>query len=367
MTHYYTKVCANIYRGVYSKSREATREYNECKKKIAEMINAGSEKEIIFTSGATHSINLAKNLLINSNIILPGQTILISQLEHHSNMIPWMELISKGISVEAVTIDSGSNLDMEDAAEKIRKRPALIAITHASNVTGELVHLEEVSRMSRENNSILLVDAAQSISHQFVDVKRLGIDMLAFSSHKMLGPTGLGVLYVKEALLKKLRPFFFGGGTVKSVTLNDNYQLLDYPEVFEPGTPNIGAVYGLKEAADFICNIGYKDISEYEEQLCKYMLDKTGGLRKVKIYGSEDTKYRIPTFSFSVDGFSPEEVAMILSEKFNIAVRSGMHCAQPAVEAMDRNGLIRASLTFYNTFDEIDYFINAINTICEEF
>ena len=368
INNYYINSNANVHRGIYSLSEEATRQYEEARNVVAEFIHADS-KEVIFTSGTTDGLNMVADLLNYNNIIKDSDTILLTVFEHHSNFLPWQKLAQKNHSkLELTTITKDYEIDINDMLAKVsRLKPKIIAISNISNVLGTIVPIKEIVLGIREisPNTIVVVDAAQSIAHIKIDVKSLDCDFLAFSGHKVYGPTGIGVLYGKESILKSLLPVRLGGGIIEKVTVEES-TFTDIPHRFEAGTPNIEGAIGLKSALEYINKTGFDKIIKYEKELSDYTYQKLNGIDGIKLY-STSRNNRIGVFAFNIEGIHPHDLAQILDES-NICVRAGHHCAQILHrEVLGVNASIRASVSFYNDSDDIDLLVTKIEEAKRKF
>ncbi len=344
----YKNLNANVHRGIYKIAEDITEEYERSRKEISVFINA-SESEIIFTSNTTESINLAAYMLLQK--LKKGDTIVTTLLEHHSNFLPWKKIAKlAGLNLELVKVTPEGLIDQEDFEKKI-ENAKVVAFTHVSNVAGTIVDAKKLVRKAKERGAFVLIDGAQAAPHMKVDVSDLGADFYAFSGHKMLGPTGIGVLYGKKDLLEELEPPFTGGEMVKEVhKVGQSWN--DIPWKFEPGTPNYIGSIGLAEAVRYIKKIGIDQIETYEKKLSEYLLEKVGNIKGLRYAGPKNN--RAALLAFEIEGVHPHDVAAFLDMK-GIAVRSGWHCAQPLQEELGfSNGTTRASLYFYNTFSEID-------------
>lgn len=384
MNRYYRETNANIHRGVYEMSVESTRLVDEARKKVADFIDA-REEEIIFTRNTSESINLVAYAWGEENI---GEedAVVITKLEHHSNMVPWQELCRrKGAELRVVDIDEKGEL-LEDKEVVIKEENGLklvlggwknvldakvkmVALTGQSNVLGTETPVEEIVKMTKKYspNVLVLVDGAQMVPHMKVDVKALGIDFLAFSGHKMLGPTGVGVLWGRKEILEKMRPFLYGGDMIGEVKLT-GATWTELPSKFEAGTPDIAGIVGMGAAIDYLTGIGMEEIHQYEKELTDYAWNKMGELENeglVTLYGGKETK-RGGAVVFNVTGVHSHDTAQIL-DSFGIAVRSGQHCAAPLVESFGVTAMVRATFYFYNTKEEIDYLIEKIREVPKVF
>ena len=352
MDEYYLKYRANVHRGVHRLSQMATHKYEESRKVVADFINAEFE-EIVFTKNTSESLNLVALGL--EHIFKPGDRIVTTPYEHHSDLLPWQRLAKKkGLRLEFIGGDDEGNLDLSDAERKI-KEATLVTVQHVSNALGVIHEVEELGKMAKEEGAIFVVDAAQSTGHMEVDVKKLHADFLAFSGHKgPMGPTGIGVLYVNKEFFEAFEPPLIGGGTIEDVDLY-GYKLTEPPERFEAGTPNIGGAIGLAAGIQYIQRVGLEEIERQEKKLVKRI---TEGLDELEVpwYGPRDIKKHAGVVSFNVPPLHPHDVAAILDEH-NIMVRSGHHCALPVMKKLGINGTVRASFHVYNSVEEVEAFL----------
>jgi cysteine desulfurase/selenocysteine lyase len=358
ITDFYTNYNSNIHRAVYQLAEEATALYEKSREKIANFIDVSPE-EIIFTRNTTESINLIAHSWARTNL-KKDDGVAITELEHHSNIVPWQILSQEiGTRLEYVGIDENGFLDIEYLIDLISSRKVkLVSLSHMSNVLGTIVPIERIIKIAHENDIPVLVDGAQSVPHMPVSVKKLDCDFLVFSAHKMLGPTGVGVLYAKKEFLEKMRPFMGGGDMIKEVfKFHTNYN--EVPYKFEAGTPNIADVVGFRAAIDYLEKIGMENIRKHEISLTDYALESILSLKYVTVYGPRDTKYRGGVMSFNIADIHPHDLATIMNDH-GIAIRSGHHCAQVLMQRLDVPATSRASFYIYNTKEEIDKFINAI-------
>nr|ACY24548.1 cysteine desulfurase SufS subfamily [uncultured crenarchaeote 76h13] len=358
ITDFYTNYNSNIHRAVYQLAEEATALYEQSREKIANFINVRPE-EIIFTRNTTESINLIAHSWARTNL-KKDDGIAISELEHHSNIVPWQILSQEiGTRLEYVGIDDNGFLDLEYLVDLISsKKVKLVSLSHMSNVLGTIVPIERIIKIAHENNIPVLVDGAQSVPHMPVDVKKMDCDFLVFSAHKMLGPTGVGVLYAKKEFLEKMRPFMGGGDMIKEVfKFYTNYN--EVPYKFEAGTPNIADVVGFGAAIDYLEKIGMENVRKHEIDLTEYALKSILSMKYVTVYGPRDPNYRGGVISFNIADIHPHDLATIMNDH-GIAIRSGHHCAQVLMQRLDVPATSRASFYIYNTKEEIDKFVNAI-------
>ena len=354
---YYEDHNANVGRGVYRWSQVATQRYEVAHDKVASFISA-EPHEVIFTKNTTEGINtIASGLDFKK-----GDVIITTSMEHHSNLMPWMRLKKQGVDLKFIKPDTEGRLDPADFEELIGERTKLVAITHASNVLGSITPVKEISKICKNNNTLLLLDGAQSVPHIPIDVKEMGCDFLAFSGHKMLGPTGTGILYIKESMIEEIEPLFFGGGMISDVSLEE-YSLAKSYDRFEGGTPNIAGGIGLGNAVEYLENLGMGEIRSYEEMLTERLLTGLFDIENVEVYGPLNVKERVGTVSFNIKGLNSHDVALILDEQSGIMLRSGHHCCIPLIRALGVDGTVRASLYIYNTTEEVDKLLETLEDI----
>jgi len=364
VTDFYEKDNANVRRGLSTLAEKAMERYDGARKIIAEFINASSE-EIIFTKNTTEALNLLSYTL-SSIIPKEKDEIVLTEMEHHSNLIPWQQLAKKNkMKLKIIRIKEDFTLDMKDAKQKITDKTAIVSVTHVSNVLGTINQINEIVKLGKNHGAITIIDAAQSISNIKIDVKKLDCDFLAFSSHKMLGPTGIGILYGKKEILEKIPPFNFGGGMIKRVEW-ENAEWADIPEKFEAGTQNIAEAIGLGEAIEYLEKIGLENIAGWEKELTKYALKKLKEVPQIKIY-NPITEKSAGIISFSFGKIHPHDVSALLNEK-GIIIRAGHCCAMPLMKKLGiPQGVSRISFSIFNTFEEIDNIIEALKKIRERF
>lgn len=361
VTSFYEQHNSNIHRGLYSLSQNATTLFEESRKKIAEFIGVTDPSEIVFTGNTTEAINLVAYGWAQP-FLQRGDYIVTTEMEHHSNLVPWIRLQEKkGITLIflPVRIAPGKTQYCLDYRKLLdlnidKKRIKLLAITHASNILGTVNPVSEISNFLKKNriHAKILVDAAQSAPHLRINVRKLGCDFLAFSSHKMLGPSGVGVLWAKRDVLEEMEPLFYGSHMIQRVS-KQNVQLADIPNKFESGTRNLEGVIGLRSAIDYLENIGLETIQQYEQQLNRSMIDMLKRHKNIVIYGPESIKNRLGVFSFNINGIHAHDVSEILN-RFHIAVRTGHHCAQVLMKKLNQAAAIRASLYLYNSEKDIE-------------
>ncbi|MGI0100728.1 MAG: aminotransferase class V-fold PLP-dependent enzyme [Candidatus Micrarchaeaceae archaeon] len=363
--NFYRTYNANIHRGIYRISEQATENYIKSKEKVAELINAGSMNEIIYTRNTTESINLVALSWGNANVN-KGDHVLISEMEHHSNMVPWMLLAKrKGAVLDYVSLDkSSSKIDMNSLNKMLDKDPKIVAVTHVSNVLGTINDVKEITKRAHKKGAMVLIDGAQAVPHMKVDVRSIGSDFYAFSAHKMLGPTGIGVLQASTEILDRMEPVLGGGDMIKSVSF-DSCSWNELPWKFEAGTSNIAGGIGLGEAVDYLGYYGMPNIMMHERSLTEYALEKIGSIKGVKLYGldGKDMDNRTGVISFGIDGVHAHDIAQVFDAE-GIAIRSGHHCAEPLVtQKLNMPALARMSLYLYNKESEIDAAADAIDKV----
>ena len=350
---YYTEENSNIHRGVHTLSQRATTHYELARETVRKHINASSVNEIIFTRGTTESVNLVAHCF-GKLFIHKGDEIILSAMEHHSNILPWQILCEeKGAVLKVIPVNENGELILSEYKRLLSAKTKLIAITHISNTLGVINDVKEITAIAKQNNIPVFIDGAQAIPHMAVDVQDIDCDFYCFSGHKVYAPTGIGVLYAKEKWIEKFKPYQVGGGTIKTVSF-EKTEYVDGPLKFEAGTPNIEGAIGLAAALNYINEIGIENISSYEHELTQYVTQKLKLLNGVVIYG--DVANKASVISFNVKNIHPFDVGTLL-DKQGIAVRTGHHCTQPLMQCFNIPGTIRASFSFYNTKDEIDIFI----------
>ena len=358
---YYTEYTGCAGRSVHKFATRTTEEFEKAREKVAKFINAKRPEEIIWTKNTTEAINLVSH----SFKFNKGDKVLTTNLEHSSGLMPWQLRAEKGdIALDFVLCDNEGEFNIEEFKRKIDKKTKLVSVIHVSNVTGTKAPLEEIIKIAHENGSLVLVDGAQSVPHYPMDVRKLDIDFLAFSGHKMCGPTGIGCLYGKYDLLKELQPFIIGGETIRDADLK--YHVLEeVPQRFEGGIQHYAGAIGLGAAVDYLSSIGMKNIENYEKELTKLLIEGLLTVPKIDLLGPKDYKKKGAIAAFNIKGMEPHDVAIMLDEQ-NIFVRSGMHCAYPIHKFLHENkGSARASLYFYNTKEEVKIFIEKLNNIAK--
>jgi cysteine desulfurase/selenocysteine lyase len=354
--NYYTTLNSNVHRGVHSLSQKATDAFEESRRKTAAFINARSENEIIFTKGTTESINLLA-ACFGKQFIGRGDEIIISAMEHHSNIVPWQMICEeRGAVLKVIPITKEGELQMDVFANMLNEKVKIIALTYVSNALGTVNPVKEIIEQAHAKNIPVMIDAAQAIQHIAIDVQELDCDFLVFSGHKMYGPTGIGVLYGKESWLNQLPPYQGGGEMIKTVSFEKTIYN-EIPFKFEAGTPNIEAAICLGTAIDYLNKIGLENIHQYEDELLKYATEKLTTIDGIRFIGTAKNKSSV--ISFLVNDIHPYDIGTLL-DKQGVAVRTGHHCTQPLMDFYKIPGTVRASFAFYNTKEEIDNFVAAL-------
>ncbi|KAF2332370.1 aminotransferase class V-fold PLP-dependent enzyme [Flavobacterium ginsenosidimutans] len=352
---YYNEINANIHRGVHTLSQLATDAYEISRGKVKDHINAKHAHEVLFTSGTTHGINLVANGF--ASILKPGDEVVVSSLEHHSNIVPWQMLCEKtGAVLKVIPINDNGELIIEEFDKLLSDKTKIVTVNHISNALGVINPIKYIIDKAHSVGAAVLIDGAQAVPHLKPDVQELDCDFYAFSGHKMCGPTGTGILYGKEEWLNKLPPYQGGGEMIKEVTF-EKTTYADLPHKFEAGTPNIAGGIVLGTAIDYLNSIGFENIHEYETELLEHATKRLNEIEGIRIYGN--TKNKASVISFNIDGIHPYDVGSII-DKLGIAVRTGHHCAQPIMNFFCIPGTIRASFSFYNTKEEIDAMVDAV-------
>jgi cysteine desulfurase/selenocysteine lyase len=363
ITEMYSTVNSNVHRGVHYLSQAATDEHEAARKTVQRFINANIPEEIVFTRGATESINLVASSFCRS-FCKEGDEILITAMEHHSNIVPWqIQADIRGLKIKVIPINKDGELIMEEFEKLISPRTKLIAATHISNVLGTINPIDEIIRIAHSHNIPVLIDAAQSVQHAKVDVQKIDCDFLVFSSHKIYGPTGVGVLYGKEEWLNALPPYQGGGEMIESVSF-EKTTFNKLPFKFEAGTPDFVGTAALATALDYVSSIGLDNIAEYESELLRYATEKMLNLPRIKIIGTAQHKSSVISFVFNK--IHPYDIGTLL-DKMGIAVRTGHHCAEPLMKIMGVEGTVRASFAFYNTKEEVDMLVKGLERIIKMF
>ncbi len=356
---FYEKYNANPHRGAYSLSMEATEVYENVRDKIAKFINAEHREEIIFSKNATESLNLVAYSYGLENV-KENDEIVISIMEHHSNLVPWQKVAkTTGAKLKYMYLDENFEISDEEIESKITENTKIVGITHVSNVLGTINNVKKIIDIAHKKGAIVIVDASQSIPHKRIDVQDLNCDFLVFSGHKMLAPLGIGVLYGKKELLNKMTPFLMGGDMIEYVYEQET-SFATLPNKFEAGTQNVGGVVGLGAAIDYIEKIGYENIEKQEKEVVTYAIQELKKLEYLDLYLTSNLENHSGVISFNIKGVHPHDIASILDSQ-NVCVRSGNHCAQPLMRYLGIDSTCRASFYFYNTKEDVDALVNALN------
>lgn len=356
LDRYYRKETSNVHRGLYWLSENATVKFEATRDKIRELINASDRKEVIFTKGTTDSVNLVAQSWGRQNL-KPGDTILLSMMEHHSNIVPWQLVAEQtGAHIKVIPINQRGEILMDEFEKILTKEVKLISCVWVSNALGTINPIEKMVKLAHEKGALVFVDAAQAISHIPVDVQKIGMDFMGFSGHKMFGPTGVGVLYGKQALLESMPPYQGGGDMIDVVTF-EKTTFNDLPHKFEAGTPSISGVIGLGAAVDYIRSIGFDKIHEIETELLNYATEKLSSIPNLEIFGTAKDKTSV--ISFGLKGIHPQDIASLV-DKEGVAIRTGHHCAQPLMKFFNVPATCRASLGIYNNKADIDQLYDAL-------
>lgn len=365
LSRYYTEDNANVHRGVHTLAGRATDAFEAARSKVAKFISAKSSSEVIFTRGTTTALNLVADSYGEANVA-EGNEIVISYLEHHSNLIPWQQLAKrKGATLRYVELEADGSITLEAVRSVLSEKTKIVALAHVSNVMGVIAPLKEIAELVHSVGAVLVADGAQAVPHMPVDVTDLDVDFYAFSGHKMLAPTGTGVLYGKREWLERMEPTEFGGEMIDFVELFDS-TWKEIPWKFEAGTPTIGGEIALGAAVDYLSEIGMENIHAYEEELTAYALSEMQKIEGLTIYGPLDARKRCGLVTFNLDGIHPHDVATVLDEE-GVAVRAGHHCAQSLMKWLGVQSTARASFYLYNTKEEIDVFIRGLQLTKEYF
>ncbi len=353
----YRSYNANIHRGIHTLAEEATAAYEAARQRIAAFIGADTEREVVFTRNTTESINLVASSWGRANL-RAGDVVVLTEMEHHSNLVPWQILAADlSLSLEFIPVTETGLLDLETFRSLLDLSPRLVAFSHMSNVLGTINPAKDIVRMAKAAGAVVLIDGAQSVPHLPVDVQDLDVDFLAFSGHKMLGPTGIGVLYGREELLEAMPPFLGGGDMIKRVSLR-SFSANDLPHKFEAGTPAIAQVVGLGAAVDYLSDIGMNAVAAHEQEIIAYTLERLEEIPGVWVFGP-DAKYKGGVASFTLAGVHPHDLAQIIDQD-GIAVRAGHHCAMPLHEKFNITATTRASFYLYNKLSEVDRLVEGI-------
>ncbi len=357
MNEYYTNYRANIHRGVYTLSEQASSAYETAKEKVARFIGADAG-EIIFTSGTTHGLNLlAQSLTKNVN---PGDNVVLTRLEHHANLIPWQEMAKEhDFEVRFIELTGTTEIDLASAEELIDAKTKIVSVSGLSNSLGTTIPLQKIIALAERQGACTIIDAAQLVAHTPINVRELGCDYLVFSGHKMYGPTGIGVIYGKKKNLETLEPLFYGGDMVQSVTYT-SATWVDAPNKFEAGTPNIAGAIGLGAAVDFVTSTGWETIQTHDNQLMNYALEKL--TPEVNVIGNKNSETHKAIISFVIPNIHPHDIAEVLN-RHHVAVRAGHHCTMPLMDYLELSGTTRISFGVYNTIEDIDKLISGIKEV----
>lgn len=355
INNYYTKYTSNAHRGDYKTSLKVDMLYEETRNLVKEFLNAKSEREIVFTSGATNSLNIVASCFFKYHL-KRGDEVLITKTEHASNVLPWLELEKEiGIKVRYIPLDKNLKLQTKTLEENLTKKTKLVSLAHTTNTIGDIRDIKEIGKILKEKSIYFVVDAAQSAGHRKIDVRDMNIDFLAFSGHKMLGPTGIGVLYGKEELLEKTRPMNFGGGMNNFFESDGSVEYKEIPTKFEAGTQNIEGVLGLRAAINYLNEIGLDKIEKHEQELKEYLLLRLREVSNVKVLNTPEAG----NILFNIEGVFPQDTAIFL-DHYNICVRAGNHCAKLLKDELGIKNTCRISLYLYNTKEEIDKLIEVL-------
>ena len=364
ISDYYKNYNSNIHRSVYTLGDESEKIYEESKHLVKEFINANSHEEIIYTSGTTESMNFIARIIEQD--VEDGDEIILTYMEHHANLVPWQQLaIRKNLTLRFLDLDELGRININQLKELINDKTKIVSICHASNVLGNINPVYEIGSLLNDKNIYFVVDAAQSVPHMKIDVDKMNCDFLAFSAHKMCGPTGIGVLYGKKNLLEKFDPVEFGGGMIGVVEEKSSTWAI-LPDKFEAGTPLLAEAAGLGATIKYLEDIGLENIESYTKELTKYLYDELSKISNIKIYGTNEISDRVSLVSFNLEGVHPHDLTSFLDEK-GICIRAGHQCTQPLLGKLGTYSVARASLYFYNTKEEIDFFIQVLKETKEFF
>jgi len=363
MQRYYERSHANVHRSIHTLGEEATEAYEAARDAVRAFIGAGSREEIIFTRGTTEGVNLVAQAV--GRTLRPGDEIVVSEMEHHSNLIPWqMACRDRGAVLRAVPVKDGVALDLEVFDRLLSDRTRVVAVTHVSNVLGTINPVVEMTRRAHEVGALVLLDGAQAVPHMHLDVSAFGADFYVFSGHKMLGPTGIGVLYARRQVLEGLEPAWGGGEMIKEVWI-DHARWNDLPWRFEPGTPPIAEAVGLHAAIEYLDKLGMERVTAYERELTQKCLDALSALPAITVYGPRHAEEKGAVVAFNIEGLHPHDGAALLDQS-GIAVRAGHHCAQPLMRRLGIVGTLRASFSVYNTAADVEHLAEALGSIDRE-
>jgi cysteine desulfurase/selenocysteine lyase len=357
LADYYTRYNANVHRGIHTLSEEATDEYEKARRKIQRFINAGHPEELVFVRNTTEAINLVAHSY--GERLREGDEILLSEMEHHSNLVPWQMLADrKGARLKFIPMNDDGTLDLEGLGGLLTDRTRIVALSHMSNVLGTINPVEEITRRAHDAGAVVLLDAAQSVPHMAVDVQAIGCDFLAFSGHKMLAPMGIGVLYGKREILESMPPFLGGGNMIMLVEL-EHATYNELPDKFEAGTPDAGGAIALGVAVDYLTALGMDNVRAHERELTDYALEVMMGIDDVALYGPKSADGRGGVLAFNFADIHPHDLGTLL-DRDGVAIRAGHHCCQPLMRRLGQVATARASFYIYNTRDEVDALANAL-------
>lgn len=360
LNEYYLEYNANIHRGNHTMSERASREFDEAQKNIGKFFDAKKE-ETIMVRNCSESINLLAYSLQNSEFLKKGDKIVITEMEHHSNIVPWYYLQKQGIKLEIIKVNKEFQIDEADFEKKI-KEAKLVSMAHASNTIATINDVKKYSKKIHEEGALFSVDVAQSAPNMQISLKELGADFMHLSGHKMLAPTGTGAMISTKKMLEEMEPFLFGGDMIKKVSF-EKVEWNELPWKFQAGTPDIGGTIAFGKAIDYLKKIGMHNIRKQEMKLTKRMIEELNKIESIKYYNPKNENKMGPIFMFEMQGLDCHDTSLLLNENYSIAIRSGMHCAEPIVSKINKEGLARASLYFYNTEKEIERFANALKEI----
>lgn len=357
---YFERYNANIHRGLHRLADEATQAYEHSRDTVREFVNAEDVREIIFTRGTTEAINLVAQSWGRSQLV-EGDEILISRLEHHSNIVPWQMLAQeKGLTIRIIPVDERGELDMAAYRALFTPRTRLVCVSHVSNALGTVNPVAEMARVAHEHDALILIDGAQAVAHTRVDVQALDADFYAFSGHKLYGPTGVGVLYGRLSLLESMPPWQGGGEMIKTVSLENGTRFAEPPHRFEAGTPAIAEVIALERAIRWVTNLHFELLEDWEQRLLKHATERMKGIDGMRIIG--EAPHKAAVISFVVEGAHSQDIGLLV-DQFGVAIRTGHHCAQPLMHHYGLEATCRASFAAYNTLEEVDYFVDALQRV----
>ncbi|MBI9070547.1 MAG: cysteine desulfurase [Melioribacteraceae bacterium] len=358
--HYYTHENANVHRGLHFLSEAATSAFENARMKVKEFLNAMSTSEIIFVKGATEAINLIANTMCRAGWIKAGDEIIISHMEHHANIVPWQLMCKRnGAKLRVIPIDDNGELILDDFENMFSEKTKMVSVVHASNSLGTINDVETITNIAHKYDVPVLLDGSQAVAHFPIDVQKLNCDFYVFSGHKIFGPTGIGVLYGRTKYLNELPPYQGGGDMIRKVTFEET-TFEDLPNKFEAGTPNIVGGIGLAVALKYLNSFDYKDLLKHEEELLKYATEKLLEVEGLKIIGT--AKHKVSVCSFIIDGIHPYDIGTIIDTE-GVAIRTGHHCTQPIMQRYNLPATARASFSFYNSKEDVDVLVNALNKV----